>query len=158
MINNKKEILKIIKIKITSGQANPAPPLGPALGSVGIKIMDFCNKFNNYTKNKYKKNEILHVNIIIYIDKSFDFIIKKKTIKDQVLEILNIKKGSNEPNKKKIGDINISDIYKIAKYKMSDLNCLEIKSAVSMIEGSLKSMGVNIKYDEKKNNKKKENI
>ncbi|WGH24812.1 MAG: 50S ribosomal protein L11 [Candidatus Shikimatogenerans bostrichidophilus] len=143
-----KKIFKIIKINIKGGLANPSPPLGPTLGSIGINIMDFCNYFNEKTKNKI--NKLLFIHIYIYEDKSFDFKIKKKSIKYKVLKLLNLEKGSSEPNKKIIGGININDIYKIAKYKISDLNCYNIESAVSMIKGTLKSLGIKI-LDEKIN-------
>ncbi|MDH3004402.1 MAG: 50S ribosomal protein L11 [Candidatus Shikimatogenerans sp. JK-2022] len=137
-----KKILKIIKINIKGGLANPSPPLGPTLGSIGINIMNFCKIFNNKTKDKL--NKLLFVNIIIYEDKSYDIIIKKKSVKYKVLKLLNLKKGSNEPNKKIIGEISINDIKKIAEYKMSDLNCFNIKSAISMIIGTIKSLGIKI--------------
>lgn len=142
-----KKILKIIKLNIKGGLANPSPPLGPSLGAIGVNIMDFCKFFNEKTKNLI--NKLLFVNIIIYEDKTFNFKIKKKSIKYKVFKLLNIKKGSNEPNKKIIGKINIKDIYKIAKYKMPDLNCFNnIKSAVSMIIGTLKTIGIKIIYND----------
>ncbi|WGH25363.1 MAG: 50S ribosomal protein L11 [Candidatus Shikimatogenerans bostrichidophilus] len=144
-----KKILKIIKLNIKGGLANPSPPLGPSLGAIGVNIMDFCKNFNNRTKDKI--NKLLSVNIFVYVDKTFDFKIKKQTVKYKILKLLNINKGSNEPNKKKIGEVTLNDIYKIAKYKMSDLNCFKIKSAVSMIIGTLKSIGVTIKKDDKIN-------
>lgn len=144
-----KKILKIIKLNILGGQAKPIPPLGPSLGAIGVNIVNFCKIFNERTKNK--NNKLLFINIIVYEDKTFDFIIKKSTVKNKILSLLNIKKGSSEPNKKKVGDITIEEIYKIAKYKMPDLNCYKLKSAVSMIIGSLRSMGINIKKYEKIN-------
>ncbi|WGH25727.1 MAG: 50S ribosomal protein L11 [Candidatus Shikimatogenerans bostrichidophilus] len=148
-----KTILKIIKLNIQGGQANPSAPIGPSLGAVGVNIMDFCNKFNKITK--VKTNEILPVIINVYNDKSFDFKIKKESIKTKIFYFLNIKKGSNEPNKKKIGNINIEDVKNIAKYKMSDLNCFKTSSAISMIIGTLKTIGINIIYNNEKKNKYK---
>ncbi|MDH3004957.1 MAG: 50S ribosomal protein L11 [Candidatus Shikimatogenerans sp. JK-2022] len=145
-----KKIIKILKINIKGGNANPSPPLGPSLGAIGVNIMDFCKKFNKETKNR--KDENLFIRIIIFVDKSFQYIIKKPTITNSILNILNKEKGSNEPNKKKIGKININNIIEIAKEKMSDLNCFNIKSAVSMIIGSLKSIGVEIEYNNEKKN------
>ncbi|WGH27631.1 MAG: 50S ribosomal protein L11 [Candidatus Shikimatogenerans bostrichidophilus] len=145
-----KKIIKSIKLIIKGGLANPSPPIGPALGSIGINIMDFCNKFNKETKNKEYMNKSIPVIINIYDDKSFNFEIKKQSIKDKIFNLLKIKKGSNEPNKKKIGEIDIKEIKKIAKYKMSDLNCFKIKSAISMIKGTLKSIGIKIKNEKKK--------
>ncbi|MDH3004615.1 MAG: 50S ribosomal protein L11 [Candidatus Shikimatogenerans sp. JK-2022] len=137
-----KNILKIIKITIKGGLANPSPPLGPTLGAIGVNIIDFCKYFNEKTQNKI--NKLLFVHIFIYEDKSFDFIIKKKPIKYKIFEYLKIKKGSNEPNKKKIGEISIKYLYKLAEYKMPDLNCFKLESAVSMIKGTLKSLGIKI--------------
>ncbi|WGH24626.1 MAG: 50S ribosomal protein L11 [Candidatus Shikimatogenerans bostrichidophilus] len=142
-----KKIFKIIKINLKGGLANPSPPLGPTLGAIGVNIMDFCNYFNNKTKDNL--NKLLFIHIYIYEDKSFDFKIKKKSIKYKVLKLLNIEKGSSEPNKKIIGEINLSDIYKLAEYKISDLNCFSLESAVSMIKGTLKSLGVKIKHEKK---------
>ncbi|WGH26620.1 MAG: 50S ribosomal protein L11 [Candidatus Shikimatogenerans bostrichidophilus] len=147
-----KKKIKSIKLKIKGGYANPSPPIGPALGSVGINIMDFCNDFNKKTKNKKYLNKLIPIIINIYDDKSFDFIIKKQSIKDIVLNLLKIKKGSNEPNKKKVGEIDIKEIEKIAKYKLSDLNCFKINSAISMIKGTLKSIGIKIKNEKKTKN------
>ncbi|WGH25599.1 MAG: 50S ribosomal protein L11 [Candidatus Shikimatogenerans bostrichidophilus] len=142
-----KIIKKILKLNIKGGSANPAPPIGPMLGAVGVNIMDFCNKFNKETINK--NNEILSIRVKVYEDNSYDYIIKKQTIKNIVLNKLNLKKGSKEPNKKKIGSLTLDEIFDIAKYKLSDLNCFKIKSAVSMIIGTLKTLGVEIKNNEK---------
>lgn len=143
-----KKIIKIIKLNIKGGKANPSPPIGPILGSVGINIIDFCNKFNKKT-NKYK-DLIIPVIIKVFIDKTFVLKIKKQTIKDKIFNLLNINKGSKLPKKENISEINYSEIKKIAKYKMSDLNCFKIKSAISMIIGTLKSIGINIINYEKK--------
>ncbi|MDH3003694.1 MAG: 50S ribosomal protein L11 [Candidatus Shikimatogenerans sp. JK-2022] len=141
-----KKIIKILKLNIKGNNANPTPPIGPTLGSVGINIMDFCKKFNDLTNNKQYKNILLPINIVIYNDKSFDIIIKKQTIKNKIINLLNIKKCSNEPKRIIIGNIDINKVKEIALYKMSDLNCFNINSAISMIIGTLKSLGVNINY------------
>ncbi|WGH27117.1 MAG: 50S ribosomal protein L11 [Candidatus Shikimatogenerans bostrichidophilus] len=148
-----KNIIRILKLNIKGGNANPSPPIGPSLGSVGINIMEFCKKFNKKTNNKKYNNIILPVIIKIYNDKTFKFKIKKQSIKNKIFDILNIKKGSKEPKKIIIGEINLLDVKKIAKYKMSDLNCLKLSSAISMIIGTLKSLGINIKNNENKKNK-----
>ncbi|WGH24993.1 MAG: 50S ribosomal protein L11 [Candidatus Shikimatogenerans bostrichidophilus] len=137
-----KKILKIIKINLKGGLANPSPPLGPSLGAIGVNIINFCKKFNEITSSKL--NKLLFVNIIIYEDKTFEINIKKSTVKYKVLKILNLKKGSNQPNKNKIGSITEKDLNSIALYKMSDLNCFKLKSAISMIKGTLKSIGINV--------------
>ncbi|WP_212113326.1 50S ribosomal protein L11 [Candidatus Shikimatogenerans silvanidophilus] len=138
-----KKIIKKIKIKnIKGGLANPAPPIGPILGSSGINIIDFCKKYNEKTKNYTGK--ICPVIIYLYEDKSFDFIIKTEPISYQLLKILKLDKGSKEPNKIKIGKISYEQIKEIAKKKMHDLNCFNLKSAISMIYGTAKSMGIEI--------------
>jgi large subunit ribosomal protein L11 len=137
-----KQIKKILKLQIKGGSANPSPPIGPACGSAGINIMEFCKKFNEKTKTNYGK--LLPVVIYVYFDNSFDFIIKKPTISVQLLEIVNKNKGSKEPNKNKIAKINIKDVKSIAEYKLSDLNCFTINAAISMVIGSAKSMGIEI--------------
>ncbi|WOX79395.1 50S ribosomal protein L11 [Candidatus Shikimatogenerans bostrichidophilus] len=144
---NNNNILKIIKLSIPGGKANPSPPIGPSLGSVGINIMDFCNNFNKKTE-KYK-GKILPIIITVYNNKTYDFIIKKQTIKEKIFSILNIKKGSSEPKKKIINNINIKEVEKLAKYKLPDLNCFKLSSAISMIIGTLKSMGINVIKNEK---------
>ncbi|XCC45246.1 MAG: 50S ribosomal protein L11 [Candidatus Shikimatogenerans sp. Ttur] len=143
-----KKIIKQIKIQIKGGKANPAPPIGPILGVTGINIMEFCKKFNLKTKNKY--NEIIPTIINIYDDKSFKFKLKKPPISKLLLNKLNLKKGSKEPNKYKIGNLLIKDIKKIALYKINDFNCYNnINLAISMVIGTAKTLGINIIYDKK---------
>ncbi|AEU09222.1 MULTISPECIES: 50S ribosomal protein L11 [Blattabacterium] len=138
-----KKIVKKIKIqKINGGNANPSPPIGPILGSSGVNIMEFCKKYN--LKTKERKGEICPVIITIYEDKSFSFIIKKPPISIQLLNIIKVEKGSKEPNRSKIGKISLNQIKMIAKNKMEDLNCYSIKSAISMICGTARSMGIEI--------------
>ncbi|YCJ91509.1 MAG: 50S ribosomal protein L11 [Candidatus Karelsulcia muelleri] len=137
-----KRIFKKIKLQIKGGLANPAPPIGPALGAAGVNIMDFCKKFNSKTEDK--KEKLLPVIITIYEDKNFDFIIKQPPISKQLLEICNLEKGSKEPNKIKVGKISWLKIKLIAKKKIIDMNCFNIKSAISMVAGTARSMGIEI--------------
>ncbi|XBT18819.1 MAG: 50S ribosomal protein L11 [Candidatus Shikimatogenerans sp. AspAUS03] len=143
------KIIKNIKINLLGGKANPSPPIGPILGTTGINIMDFCKKFNLKTKNQY--NELLPTKITIYNDKSFKFKIFITPVSKLLLKSINLKKGSKEPNKIKIGNILYKKIIEIAKFKLKDLNCYKnIKSATSMVIGTAKSLGINIIYEKKK--------
>ncbi len=138
-----KKIIKKIKIqKIFGGKATPAPPIGPILGSSGVNIMEFCKKYNFKTKNKL--GELCPVFITIYEDKTFSLVIKKPPISFLLLDLIKKKKGSNEPNRSKIGKIGLNDIKNIAKNKIEDLNCFSVNSAISMISGTAKSMGIEI--------------
>ncbi|WP_185870382.1 50S ribosomal protein L11 [Blattabacterium cuenoti] len=140
-----KKIVKRIKIqKINGGKANPSPPIGPILGSAGVNIMEFCNQYNSRTQDK--KGQICPVILTVYEDKSFSFLIKKSPVSIQILNLIQLDKGSNEPNRSKIGRISLDQIKKIAKDKMEDLNCFSIESAISMISGTARSMGVEV-YD-----------
>ncbi|WP_185873728.1 50S ribosomal protein L11 [Blattabacterium cuenoti] len=140
---NKKKIIKKIKIqKINGGNANPSPPIGPILGSSGVNIMEFCKQYNMKTK-KYK-GEICPVIITLYEDKSFSFLVKKPPVSIQLLKMINVKKGSKNTNQLKIGKISLDKIKIIAKNKMEDLNCYSIQSAMSMIIGTARSMGIDI--------------
>jgi len=135
-----KEIEGFIKLQIPGGQANPSPPVGPALGSKGVNIMDFCKKFNDKTKDQAGK--ILPVIITVYKDKSFDFVIKTPPASVQLLERSKLKKGSSEPNRQKVGSVTWNDVKEIAENKMSDLNCFTIESAMKMVAGTARSMGI----------------
>jgi large subunit ribosomal protein L11 len=138
-----KKIIKKIKInKILGAGATPAPPIGPILGGSGVNIIAFCNEFNTRTKDKVGK--LCPVSIIVYEDKTFDFYIHQPSIAVQLLNLLKIKKGSKEPNRLKIGKINVEDINLIAQDKLIDMNCYSIDSAISMIIGTAKSMGIEI--------------
>lgn len=137
-----KEIAGYVKLQVKGGQANPAPPVGPALGSKGINIMEFCKQFNDRTKDKIGK--VLPVLITVYKDKSFDFVIKTPPASVQLLEAANIKSGSKESNRNKVGKVSESQIELIAKDKMEDLNCFTIDSAKSMIMGTARSMGITV--------------
>ena len=138
----KKEI-GFIKMQIEAGKANPAPPVGPALGQHGVNIMEFCKAFNAATQDKMGK--IIPVEITVYADRSFTFITKTPPTSSLILEFSNLKKGSGEPNKNKVGTISSENIKKIAEIKMPDLNASSIESAESMIEGTARSMGITVK-------------
>ena len=137
-----KEVSGLIKLQIKGGAANPAPPIGPALGSKGINIMDFCKQFNARTQSKGGK--LLPVIITVYKDKSFDFIIKETPVAAQILETLKLKSGSAEPNRTKVGTITKAQIKQIAETKMPDLNAFTIESAMKMVAGTARSMGVKV--------------
>ena len=140
-----KEVAGLIKLQIKGGAANPSPPVGPALGSKGINIMDFCKQFNARTQDKAGK--VLPVVITYYADKSFDFVIKTSPAAVQLLEISKTKKGSSEPNRSKVAEVTWDDIKTIAEDKMPDLNCFTIESAMRMVAGTARSMGIKVKGD-----------
>jgi large subunit ribosomal protein L11 len=138
-----KEVSKIVKLQVRGGAANPSPPVGPALGAAGVNIMEFCKQFNGRTQDKAGK--VLPVEITVYADKSFDFIIKTPPAAVQILEATKQKKGSGEPNRKKVASITWDQIKVIAEDKMQDLNAFTVESAMKMIAGTARSMGVNVK-------------
>ena len=138
-----KKVIGFIKLQIPAGQANPAPPVGPALGQQGVNIMDFCKSFNAKTQDK--TGDIIPVEITVYADRSFSFITKTPPAARLILKSANISKGSSEPNKEKAGSISESDLEKIASIKMDDLNANSIDQAKEMIRGTAKSMGIEIK-------------
>ncbi|MCC6939719.1 MAG: 50S ribosomal protein L11 [Flavobacteriales bacterium] len=137
-----KEISGLIKLQVKGGAANPAPPIGPALGAKGVNIMEFCKQFNARTQDKAGK--VLPVVITVYADKSFDFIIKTPPAAVQIIDAAKIKGGSGEPHSKKVGSISWDQIKVIATDKMPDLNCFTIESAMSMVAGTARSMGVTV--------------
>ncbi|MEO5675101.1 MAG: 50S ribosomal protein L11 [Chitinophagales bacterium] len=137
-----KEIETYVKLQCKGGQANPAPPIGPALGSKGINIMEFCKRFNAQTQDKQGK--VLPVIITVYKDKSFEFIIKQPPVAISLLEASKQAKGSGIPNRTKIGSVNWEQIRKIADEKMTDLNCFTIESAMKMVAGTARSMGLTV--------------
>jgi len=137
-----KEITGFVKLQVKGGQANPAPPVGPALGSKGVNIMEFCKQFNARTQDKMGK--VVPVLITVYSDKSFDFIIKTAPAAGQLMEAAKIQKGSKESNRIKLGKVSWEQVEVIAKDKMPDLNCFTIESAMKMIAGTARSMGLNI--------------
>ena len=138
-----KEISGLIKLQIRGGAANPSPPVGPALGAKGVNIMEFCKQFNARTQEKAGK--VLPCVITVYADKSFDFVVKTPPAAVQLLESAKIKKGSAESNKIKIGSITWDQIKTIAEDKMPDLNCYTVESAMKMMAGTARSMGLNVK-------------
>ena len=138
-----KEVAGLIKLQIKGGAANPSPPVGPALGSKGINIMDFCKAFNARTQDKAGK--VLPVVITYYADKSYDFVIKTPPAAVQLMEAAKAKKGSAEPNRKKVASVTWDQVRAIAEDKMPDLNCFTIESAMAMIAGTARSMGITVK-------------
>jgi len=141
-----KEVAALIKLQIKGGAANPAPPVGPALGAKGVNIMEFCKQYNARTQDKPGK--VLPCVITVYSDKSFDFVIKTPPAPIQIMEFAKIKKGSPTSNKTKVGTMTWDNVKAIAEDKMADLNCFTIDSAMSMIAGTARSMGVTVKGGE----------
>lgn len=137
-----KEIAGFVKLQVKGGQANPAPPIGPALGSKGVNIMDFCKQFNARTQDKMGK--VLPVLLTVYGDKSFDFVIKTPPASVQLLEAAKVKSGSKESNRSKVGKVSWAQVEAIAKDKMSDLNCFTVESAMRMVAGTARSMGISV--------------
>ncbi|MBK78541.1 MAG: 50S ribosomal protein L11 [Flavobacteriaceae bacterium] len=137
-----KEISKVIKVQVRGGVANPSPPLGPALGAAGVNIMEFCKQFNGRTQEKQGK--LLPVNITVYVDKSFDFVIKTPPAAVQLMEAAKVKKGSGEPNRSKVASVSWDQVKVIAEDKMIDLNAFTVESAMKMIAGTARSMGLKV--------------
>jgi large subunit ribosomal protein L11 len=140
-----KEISAFVKLQVKGGQANPSPPIGPALGAKGVNIMDFCKQFNARTQDQMGK--VLPVVITVYSDKSFDFIIKTPPVAIQLVDASKIKKGSAESNRKKVGSVTWDQVRQIATDKMPDLNCFTVESAMKMVAGTARSMGLTINGD-----------
>ena len=140
-----KEVAGLIKLQIKGGAANPSPPVGPALGSKGINIMDFCKQFNARTQDKAGK--VLPVVITYYNDKSFSFVVKTPPVVIQLLEAAKQKKGSSAPNRNKIAEITWDQVKAIAEDKMPDLNCFTVESAMRLVAGTARSMGITVKGD-----------
>ena len=145
-----KEIAGQIKLQIKGGAANPSTPVGPALGSKGINIMEFCKQFNARTQDKAGK--VLPVVITYYSDKSFDFVVKTPPVAVQLLEVSKQKKGSKEPNRQKVAEITWEQVKAIATDKMPDLNCFTLDSAMKMVAGTARSMGITVKGSFPENN------
>ena len=138
-----KEVAGFIKLQIKGGAANPSPPVGPALGSKGVNIMEFCKQFNARTQDKSGK--VLPVIITVYKDKSFDFIVKQPPIAVQLKEAAKLESGSAEPNRKKVAAVDWAQVKAIAENKMPDMNAFTVKSAMSMVAGTARSMGIEVK-------------
>jgi len=140
-----KEVSKVVKLQVRGGAANPSPPVGPALGAAGVNIMEFCKQFNGRTQDKQGK--VLPVDITVFSDKSFDFVIKTPPAAVQLLEASKGKKGSGEPNRKKIASVSWDQVRAIAEDKMQDLNTFTVESAMKMVAGTARSMGITVKGD-----------
>ena len=138
-----KEISGYLKLQIKGGAANPSPPVGPALGSKGLNIMDFCKQFNARTQEK--GGQVLPVVVTIYTDKSFDFVIKTPPAAVLLLNAAKLKKGSSEPNRDKVGSVTWDQVKEIAETKMPDLNAFTVESAMKQVAGTARSMGINVK-------------
>jgi large subunit ribosomal protein L11 len=137
-----KEVAGLIKLQIKGGAANPSPPVGPALGSKGVNIMEFCKQFNARTQDKAGK--VIPVVITVYNDKSFEFITKTPPVAVQIIEATKLKKGSPEPNRNKVASITWNQVKTIAEDKMQDLNCFTLESAMKMVAGTARSMGITV--------------
>ena len=137
-----KEIAAFIKLQIKGGAANPSPPVGPALGSKGVNIMDFCKQFNARTQDKAGK--VLPVIITVYSDKSFDFVVKQPPVAIQLKEAAKVKSGSAQPNRDKVGQVTWDQVREIAQDKMPDMNCFTLESAMRMVAGTARSMGISV--------------
>ena len=138
-----KEVQKVLKLQIRGGAANPSPPVGPALGAAGVNIMEFCKQFNSRTQDKPGK--VVPVVISVFADKSFEFVIKTPPAAAQLLEAAKVKKGSSEPNRAKVASVTWDQVRKIAEDKMQDLNAFTLESAMKMVAGTARSMGLNVK-------------
>jgi len=137
-----KEVTGFIKLQVKGGAANPAPPIGPALGSKGVNIMEFCKQFNARTQDKAGK--VLPVVITVYSDKSFEFIIKTPPVAVQLIDASKVKGGSPQPNRNKVGSVSWDQVKAIAEDKMPDLNCFTVESAMKMVAGTARSMGITV--------------
>lgn len=137
-----KEVAAFIKLQIKGGVANPSPPVGPALGSKGVNIMDFCKQFNARTQDKAGK--VLPVIITVYSDKSFDFVVKQPPVAVQLKEAAKVQKGSAQPNRDKVGQVTWDQVREIAQDKMPDMNCFTLEAAMRMVAGTARSMGINV--------------
>ncbi|HAS17403.1 MAG TPA: 50S ribosomal protein L11 [Nitrospiraceae bacterium] len=137
-----KEIMRVIKLQLQAGKANPAPPVGPALGQHGVNIMEFCKAFNAKTQNQ--EGTVIPVLITVYTDRSFEFILKTPPASELIKKAAGIVKGSGVPNKEKVGKVTAEQVREIAKFKMSDLNSYDIDAAFNIIAGTARSMGVDI--------------
>ena len=137
-----KELSKVVKLQVRGGAANPSPPVGPALGAAGVNIMEFCKQFNSRTQDKQGK--VLPVVINVYKDKSFDFVIKTPPAAVMLLEKAGLKKGSGEPNRNKVGSVTWDQVKEVAEFKMADLNAFKVESAMRMVAGTARSMGLKV--------------
>ncbi|MEG1700503.1 MAG: 50S ribosomal protein L11 [Alistipes sp.] len=137
-----KEVAAFIKLQIKGGAANPSPPVGPALGSKGVNIMDFCKQFNARTQDKAGK--VLPVIITVYSDKSFEFVVKQPPVAIQLKEAAKAQKGSAQPNRDKVGKVTWDQVRQIVEDKMPDMNCFTVESGMRMVAGTARSMGISV--------------
>ncbi len=137
-----KEITAVVKLQVRGGAANPAPPIGPALGAKGVNIMEFCKQFNARTQDRPGK--LLPAVITVYSDRSFDFIIKQPPVSAQLKDLSKVKDGSAQPNRIKVGKVTWAQVEEIAKDKIVDMNCFSLDSAMSMVAGTARSMGITV--------------
>ena len=144
-----KKVFKMVKLQVKGGAANPSPPVGPALGSAGVNIMEFCKQFNGRTQDK--PGQVLPVTITVYEDKSFDLVIKTPPAAVQLMAAAKLAKGSGEPNRVKVGTVSWEQIKTIATDKMADLNCFTMDSALTMVAGTARSMGLKVSGTKPKN-------
>jgi len=138
-----KEVSKVVKLQVRGGAANPSPPVGPALGAAGVNIMEFCKQFN--ARSQDKAGKVLPVVISVYADKSFDFVVKTPPAAVQLMEAAKVKKGSGEPNRSKVASVTWDQVRNIAEDKMQDLNAFTVESAMKMVAGTARSMGLTVK-------------
>ncbi len=141
-----KKVLTIVKLQVPAGKANPAPPVGPALGQHGVNIMEFCKTFNERTAQQM--GDIIPVEITVYQDRSFAFICKTPPAASLLLKAARVEKGSGEPNRDKVGQVTVSQVHEIAQQKMADLNARDLDAAIKIIEGTARSMGITVVSDE----------
>jgi len=141
-----KKVLTIVKLQVPAGKANPAPPVGPALGQHGVNIMEFCKTFNERTAQQM--GDIIPVEITVYQDRSFTFICKTPPAASLLLKAARVEKGSGEPNRDKVGQVTVSQVHEIAQQKMADLNARDLDAAIKIIEGTARSMGITVVSDE----------
>jgi len=139
-----KKVTGEIKLQIPAGAARPAPPIGPALGQAGVNIKQFCDEFNNRTKDQKDGGMVIPVVITVYSDRSFTFITKTPPVASLLFKAARIEKGSGEPNRKKVGSITMKQVEEIAKLKLSDLNCTKVESAINQVVGTARSSGLNV--------------
>ena len=138
-----KKVEKVVKLQVKGGQANPSPPVGPALGAAGVNIMEFCKQFNGRTQEK--QGQVLPVVITVYQDKSFDFVIKTPPAAIQLMDAAKVKKASGEPNRVKVASVSWDQVRVIAEDKLQDMKCFTVESAMKMVAGTARSMGITVK-------------
>lgn len=138
-----KKVEKVVKLQVKGGLANPSPPVGPALGAAGVNIMEFCKQFNGRTQEK--QGQVLPVVITVFQDKSFDFVIKTPPAAVQLMDLAKAKKGSGEPNRQKVANVSWDQVRTIAEDKIVDMNCFTVESAMKMVAGTARSMGITVK-------------